>query len=201
MAERTCISTGNTLPRDKLIRFVAGPSGYAVVDLAEKLPGRGAWITSDAALLRQADKKGHFKRSLGVGLESIEDDITLIAKLMRDRCLALAGMARRAGMLLGGSGKLLAEGPFDGLLAAKDASERECKRLQSKLDVEWVSKLFTAEELGQVCGRDAIAFVGVRATRGHGSENILANLYDEIERLDGFYTSAGCNDLPDGCIT
>ena len=58
MPDRTCIATGNALPRDKLIRFVAGPEGFAVVDLAEKLPGRGAWITCDAELVRQAHKKG-----------------------------------------------------------------------------------------------------------------------------------------------
>lgn len=201
MADRTCITTGKTLPRNELIRFVAGPLGFAVADLAEKLPGRGAWIVNDASVLRQAEKKGHFKRSLGVGLACVDDDIALIKKLMRERCLSLAGMARRAGLLLGGSGKLLAEGAFDGLLAAKDASERECRRLQSKLDVDWVSSVFTAEELGRVCGRDAIAFVGVRGSGGPHSGTIITNLYVEIERLDGFYASAGCNDLPDGCIT
>ena len=46
MAERTCILSGKSLPRDRLIRFVAGPEGHAVVDLAEKLPGRGAWVTA-----------------------------------------------------------------------------------------------------------------------------------------------------------
>lgn len=201
MADRTCIATGKTLPRNELIRFVAGPEGFAVADLAEKLPGRGAWIANDASILRQADKKGHFKRSLGVGLACIDDDIALIKRLMRERCLALAGMARRAGLLLGGSGKLLAEGAFDGLLAAKDASERECKRLESKLDVDWVSNIFTAEELGRVCGRDSIAFVGVRGEGSRHGGTIITNLYVEIERLDGFYASAGCNDLPDGCIT
>ena len=48
MAERTCILSGKTLPRERLIRFVAGPDGFAVADLAEKLPGRGAWIEGDA---------------------------------------------------------------------------------------------------------------------------------------------------------
>ena len=48
MAERTCILSGKTLPRERLIRFVAGPDGFAVADLAEKLPGRGAWIEVDA---------------------------------------------------------------------------------------------------------------------------------------------------------
>ena len=28
-----------------------------------------------------------------------------------------------------------------------------------------------------------------------------AIIYEDIMRLDGFYTTAGCNDLPDQCIT
>ena len=62
MAERTCILSGKTLPRERLIRFVAGPDGFAVVDLAEKLPGRGAWIEgdADADALRRADDKAFF---------------------------------------------------------------------------------------------------------------------------------------------
>ena len=201
MSERTCIATGNTLPRDKLIRFVAGPEGFAVVDLAEKLPGRGAWITCDAELVRQAHKKGQLARHLGAGLQAPDDDILHIHALLRARVLALAGLARRAGLLLGGAGKLLAEGPFEGLLAAQDASERETSRLQGKLGVEWTSRSFDAEELGRLCGRDSIAFVGVRGTGGGGTGRLTKNLLTEITRLDGFYASAGCNDLPDGCIT
>jgi hypothetical protein len=38
-------------------------------------------------------------------------------------------------MLLGGGGKLLSEGHFEGLLAAADASPRELAKMKSKLDV------------------------------------------------------------------
>ena len=44
MTDRTCILSGQNLPREQLIRFVAGPDGHAVADLACKLPGRGVWI-------------------------------------------------------------------------------------------------------------------------------------------------------------
>ena len=53
MAERTCILSGKTLPRERLIRFVAGPDGFAVADLCGVLPGRGAWIEVDADALRR----------------------------------------------------------------------------------------------------------------------------------------------------
>jgi hypothetical protein len=110
-------------------------------------------------------------------------------------------MARRAGILLGGSGKLLAEGQCLGLIAADDASLREMKKLQSKLAVKWVSRSFSAPELGQICGRDSLAFVGVLASEALGAARLSDILHKEILRLDGFYRAVGCNDLPDGCIT
>jgi predicted RNA-binding protein YlxR (DUF448 family) len=43
---RKCIVTGGTAEKSDLIRFVAGPDGQPVADLAEKLPGRGAWVAA-----------------------------------------------------------------------------------------------------------------------------------------------------------
>jgi len=45
--ERRCIVTGEVQPKAGLIRFVAGPDGEVVPDLAEKLPGRGFWVVAD----------------------------------------------------------------------------------------------------------------------------------------------------------
>jgi predicted RNA-binding protein YlxR (DUF448 family) len=201
MVERTCIATGQTLPSHTLIRFVAAPDGYAVADLAGRLPGRGAWVTAEESIIRKADQKGHLKRALGAGLKSADADIVSIAVGLRARIIATASMARRAGMLLGGGGKLLSEGHFGGLLAAADASPRQLAKMKSKLDVDWVSQLFSATELGRICGRDSLAFVGLRARNGKGSGNLVRMVHDDIMRLDGFYTTAGCNDLPDRCIT
>jgi predicted RNA-binding protein YlxR (DUF448 family) len=201
MAERTCISTGQTLPPHRLIRFVTAPNGYAVADLAGRLPGRGAWVVAREDAIRTAQKRGHFKRTLGAGLESDDNAIGVIGGQLRARVLSVAGMARRAGILLGGSGKLTAEGQCLGLLAADDASPRETEKLRSKLAVLWISRSFSAIELGQICGRDSLAFVGVRASTAPGAQKLSVILHQEILRLDGFYSAVGCNDLPDGCIT
>ncbi|MEL0133376.1 MAG: DUF448 domain-containing protein, partial [Rhodobiaceae bacterium] len=153
MAERTCILSGKSLPRDRLIRFVAGPEGHAVVDLAERLPGRGAWIELSAESLRRADDRKLLNRRIGAGFGDAEADIKQIARMLRARAIATAGMARRAGCLVGGSGKLAAEAVgFVGLLAAPDASEREFRRLSSRLSVEWTSRSLDAGELGRIFG-------------------------------------------------
>ena len=201
MAERTCINTGQTLPPHRLIRFVAAPDGFAMADLAGRLPGRGAWVTASEDAIREAEKRGHFKRSLGSGLQNDDQTIMMITTQLRARVLSIAGLARRAGILLCGSGKLLAEGECVGLLVADDASPRETQKLRSKLTVDWVAKNFSATELGKICGRDSIAFIGVRASTTPGADNLSAILHQEIARLDGFYSAVGCNDLPDGCIT
>jgi predicted RNA-binding protein YlxR (DUF448 family) len=201
MAERTCIATGQSLAPHKLIRFVAAPDGYAVADLAGRLPGRGAWVVANDAAICEADQKGHFKRVLGVGLQSLDTDITTIASGLRLRIISSASMARKCGLLLGGSGKLLSERRFNGLLAATDASERELSKLRSKLGVDWVSQSLTATELGQIFGRDSLAFAGLRGLGVPSTVKLERNIYEDIMRLEGFYTAAGCNDLPDRCIT
>ena len=124
MADRTCIVTGSALPRDQLIRIVSGPDGVAVVDLAE-LPGRGVWVTNSAEALRHVADRGLLRRSIDAQFDDIESTLEQVGHLMRMRAMAAASMARRAGALIGGAGKLAAEGAFDGLLAAPDASERE----------------------------------------------------------------------------
>ena len=201
MVERTCIATGQTLPANKLIRFVVAPDGFAVADLVGRLPGRGAWVAANDAVIRIADQKGHFNRTLGAGLQSLDADIAKIARCLRARIIAKAAMARKCGALLGGGGKLLAEDRFSGLLAATDASPRELLKLKSKLGVDWVSQSLSSSELGQIFGRDSLAFAGLRVAGGPGSQKLVRIIYEDIVRLDGFYTAAGCNDLPDRCIT
>ena len=148
-----------------------------------------------------AEKRGLFKRALGGGLLCSDHTINLTAVQLRSRVFSMAGLARRAGVLLGGAGKLLAEGQCVGLLVADDASPRETEKLRRRLAVEWVARNFNAAELGQICGRDTLAFVGIRASKGSGAAKLSEILHQEIIRLDGFYGAVGCNDLPDGCIT
>ena len=190
MTERTCILSGQTLPREQLIRFVAGLDGHAVADLAEKLPGRGVWVETSVDSLRRVAAKDMLAQRIGAGFRDIEADIAQIAMMLQKRALASAGLARRAGDLIGGSGKLSAEGEsFAGLLAAPDASEREMRRLQGRLDVDWTSRALSAEELGQVFGRDSLVFAAVR--RG-GVAKTAENLRRELVRLEAFSPSSSC---------
>ncbi|MEE3101075.1 MAG: DUF448 domain-containing protein, partial [Pseudomonadota bacterium] len=61
--ERRCIVLGESGPTDGLIRFVVGPDGDVVPDLAERLPGRGMWLTSSREVLDQAIRTRAFARA------------------------------------------------------------------------------------------------------------------------------------------
>ena len=60
--ERRCIVTGEVQPKAGLIRFVAGPDGQVVPDLAEKLPGRGIWVTADRAAIFEGNARAAYSR-------------------------------------------------------------------------------------------------------------------------------------------
>ncbi len=45
--QRTCIATGETAAPERMIRFVVGPEGDVVPDLARRLPGRGMWVKAE----------------------------------------------------------------------------------------------------------------------------------------------------------
>ncbi|MFN3370666.1 MAG: YlxR family protein, partial [Sphingomonadaceae bacterium] len=62
--ERTCVLTRQTGNRAGLIRLALGPDGAAWPDLGARLPGRGAWVAPDRALLADALAKGRLKAAL-----------------------------------------------------------------------------------------------------------------------------------------
>ena len=61
--ERKCIATGEVSPKAGLIRFVVGPDGTVVPDVAGKLPGRGMYVSADRAAITKAATKGLFSRA------------------------------------------------------------------------------------------------------------------------------------------
>jgi predicted RNA-binding protein YlxR (DUF448 family) len=66
---RTCLVTGAERNPEQMLRFVVGPQGEVVPDLARRLPGRGMWLTADAAALG-----GVFGREQAVYVAVARDD-------------------------------------------------------------------------------------------------------------------------------
>jgi len=61
--ERRDIVSGETMAESRLIRFVMGPDGDVVPDLARKLPGRGIWVAANRLSVETAARENLFSRS------------------------------------------------------------------------------------------------------------------------------------------
>src|SRR5689334_17212106 len=95
--ERRDIVTGEVRDEAGLIRFVAGPDGAVVPDLARKLPGRGLWVAADRASVETAAKKGLFARAAKAKVTAPADLADLVESLLKRRLLSALGLARRGG--------------------------------------------------------------------------------------------------------
>src|SRR5690606_16106712 len=100
--------SSDLLDESRLIRFVAGPDGAVVPDLARKLPGRGLWVAADRASVEAAVKKNLFSRAARAPLKPAAGLADLVESLLVRRCLDLLGLARREGVLISGFEKSLA---------------------------------------------------------------------------------------------
>ncbi|KQY20621.1 hypothetical protein ASD16_20175 [Cellulomonas sp. Root485] len=62
---RTCVGCRATGPRSALLRVVA-VQDELVVDVARRMPGRGAWLHPDPGCLEKAERRRAFGRALRV---------------------------------------------------------------------------------------------------------------------------------------
>lgn len=183
-AMRRCIVSGQVLPKARLIRFVAGPDGSVVPDLAAKLPGRGLWLSPRRDVLHTACARNVFAKAAKAPLRPDSDLAERVEGLLVQRCVELLGLARRAGMAVGGYEKVAAKissGAAGALLQARDAAEDGRRKLRSMAragDAEVpVVECLDGEELGRAFGHDR--YVHVALDRGPLTRRIL----DQAARL------------------
>ena len=73
---RTCLITGDKLPKNELIRVVRTPEGNIVVDETGKVNGRGAYLKKDIEVFEKAQKSKILSRKLEVDIpESIYEEL------------------------------------------------------------------------------------------------------------------------------
>ena len=201
MIERRCIASGDTKLANQLVRFVCGPQGDVVPDLAQKLPGRGCWVSVDQAALKQACDKGLFQRHIN-SQAAIYDELSVqLTSLLEKRFYQTLGLARRAGLAIGGGGKLASYDGMEGMIIAQDASEREAKSHINHLMPDWVYQGFDAVRLGQVFGRDSLAYIGLLPDLYGKEGGLTMRLKQDIDRFAAFLPPLGCLEGADRCIT
>jgi predicted RNA-binding protein YlxR (DUF448 family) len=183
--ERRCIATGAVRPKAELIRFVVGPDGEIVPDLADRLPGRGLWVSAEREALRRAQAKGLFAKAARQSVRAPDDLVDRVEALLHRSCIDLIGMARRAGQAVAGYEKVhawLAEGRAAVLLAASDgAADGRAKLAALATAVRPVPlvEIFSADTLGMASARDRMVHAAI--ARGGLAERLVA----EAARLNG----------------
>lgn len=187
-SERRCIVSRETAPRTGLIRFVVGPDGGIVPDLAEKLPGRGLWVTADRGILEEAVKKNVFSKVARTQVIVPDGLVDGLEKGMAKRVVHLVSLARKAGQAVCGFEKVkgwLGDGNVRVLLQASDGSERGKGKLWTPEGARWFGCL-TSSELGLAFGRESVIHGAVSA--GGLSKRIVedaAKLTGLRETIDG----------------
>lgn len=184
---RKDIVLGEATDEARLIRFVAGPDGVVVPDLARKLPGRGIWVGADRESIATAAKKGLFSRAAKTKLTAPADLADQVEALLARRILDSLGLARKAGNIISGFEKVVAAlgaGNVAWLIEASDSAEDGRRKiLNAAKKAPKAPRLlgaFTSDELGLALGGENVIHTALLAGRGIDRWTL------DVERLSGF---------------
>lgn len=147
------------------------PDNEVVPDLAQRLPGRGAWVSADREHVKRAADKALFARVFRAKARVRDDLDELVARLLRERALGYLSMADKAGALVLGFEKIrrrIAEGDVQVLVSAADAGDDGARKLRKghnagvgdKLPVSYVT-CFERSELNLALGRPNVVHAAV----------------------------------------
>jgi uncharacterized protein len=189
---RTCVVTRAERTPDELIRFVVGPDGAVVPDLARRLPGRGVWVTLDSKAVATAVKTKAFARSMKRQVTASPDLPALVERLLVKRCIEALSIANKAGLVLTGFGKVEAElirAPL-ALMHGADGAEDGCQKLNRKwqaisADQNRAAVIITGltiEQLSLAIGRENV----VHACLRHGGA--ASRFVDAVTRMMRYRT-------------
>jgi uncharacterized protein len=165
--ERSCIVTREAQPKSGLIRFVVAPDNGLTPDLKGNLPGRGCYVTAEAAIIAQAVKRKAFARSLKsevVVSATLVDDLD---RLLAKHALGALGLARKAGIVVTGAAKVedairsgkasfslhASDGAADGIRKMSQARRAVAALHDVTIDA---FSLFTSSELSLALGGDNV---------------------------------------------
>ncbi|MBM3520936.1 MAG: RNA-binding protein [Alphaproteobacteria bacterium] len=189
MAERMCIVSRQVRDEADLIRFVRGPDGAAVPDLARKLPGRGVWVSLNRQAVAEATRKNLFAKALEAEVRPAPDLADRVEALLRQAALALIPLARKAGEAVAGYVKveeMLGRGRASILIHAAEAQPDGCRKLDG-LAGEDVRRCgtFNRDELDLAFGRSNVVHAAV--ARG----GLAGKLREALRRMDVYEAQAG----------
>ncbi len=169
---RLCAATRAVRSPDDLIRFVAGPDGSVVPDVARKLPGRGVWVTADRNSVAEAVRLKSFARSLKKAVTAAPDLPDIVERLLARRTLDALSLANKAGLVTAGFAQveaLLEAGQAVALLQGSDGAEGGRDKLDRKYRAisaahgspATIVDAFTIAEISLAMGRTNVVHAGL----------------------------------------
>lgn len=178
---RRCIATGDSQPKAGLIRFIVGPEDTIGPDLAEKLPGRGIWVTGTRDALEKAIAKQAFARAAKQQVTIPDGLVDLVERLLEARAAETLGLARRSGELIMGlerAFETLDREPVAMMIEAADAGRDGVRRLRAKLKAADLNDLpvvrgLRSAQMGLALGRSNVVHAALK--KGRMQEKVLAD--------------------------
>lgn len=191
---RKCIATGEVLEKTAMLRFVVSPDQLIVPDIKAKLPGRGAWVTSEKTLVEQALTKGMFKRAFKLKkIQPMDNMLDLIGDLLKKDVFDALSICRKSGDLQMGHLKAeesILSGRTRIYVVASDAGTDTRKKLTAKMRtiVEkkgkkcYIIDHFTSAELVKCLGHEKVIHVAIKT--GPMAVALLAKI-EKWDRYNG----------------
>lgn len=179
---RRCIASGDSLPPERLVRFVVAPDGTLTPDLDRRLPGRGLWVSAQRQAIEQAVAKNLFARAARRKVAVPAELPARLQALLLQRLLDTLGLARRAGQAVAGHDKVqefVAQGRAGLLLLARDAGNDARGRIGAVARGLPVVTALDAVEQGAIFSREQAVFVAVAPGR------LAQRLMVDAARLQG----------------
>lgn len=185
---RLCAVTRTQRPVEDLVRFVLGPEGSIVPDLARRLPGRGVWVEARRQAMVEAVRRKVFARSLKQAVAVPDDLPDQVERLMVRRLAEAISLANKAGLIVAGFAKvenLIVQERAAVLIQAADGAVDGVTKLSRKFAAavgpERASEAIVAELQGEqldlAIGRSNV--VHAAASGGGAARRIL----EEARRL------------------
>ena len=186
--QRRCLATGIVRPREEMIRFVVGPDDQVVPDLAERLPGRGMWVSANAASIDLACARNLFSRGAKRRVSVSPDLRAQIAVMLRRRLVDMLGMARRSGVAVSGFEKvegLARAGRLHGLMVAADAGKDGRGKLEALARSAYIVDILDSRTLGGIFGTIGIVvYAGISDKAQAARVRLLVEKLKAIEAGD-----------------
>ena len=185
---RRCIVLGDVSAPERMVRFVLGPDETVVPDVAQKLPGRGCWVTCERASIAKAAEKGFFSKSFKTAAKVSADLAGQVEQLLVKRCQDHLGLARRAGLAIIGFAQVeeafrARDGRIAALIEASESGPADRGKLVKYARLSGpvpVVGCLTSGEIGLAFGRESV----VHAALASGA--LSTRFLTEAERLGGF---------------